>query len=102
MFFLYRLHNSGVLITVVPKYSLPLDFQTQRDEADSSPARHVTKIVYKSVCYETVLWTGPDHKPTNEIHPFGMLRNAIIWARPWHFLRISVISPTNQAQITVA
>ncbi len=35
------------------------------------------------------------------VHPLGMLRNAVIWARPWNFLRISVISPTNQAQITV-
>ena len=35
------------------------------------------------------------------VHPLGMLRNAVIWARPWNFLRISVINPTNQAQITV-
>ena len=35
------------------------------------------------------------------VHPLGMLRNAVIWARPWNFLRISVINPTNQTQTTV-
>ena len=36
-----------------------------------------------------------------KLHPLGMLRNAVIWARPWIFLRISVLNLTNQAQITV-
>ncbi len=35
------------------------------------------------------------------LHPLGMLRNAVVWARLWNFLRISVINPTNQAQIAV-
>ena len=50
------------------------------------------------------LWpstNGNQYETTSPVHPLGMLRNAIIWARPWNFLRISVINPTNHAQTTV-